>query len=501
MKTQLIYLDPHDDHASTRDKLGWARADRIVLIWPPHGRILTRRLDLILLMRAARAQGARLGLVTHDPDVRAHAEDHGVPVFDSPDRFPETAWASAPTPSGPPPTVPPSRLPRPLRPPPGWDRRGLTSRRRQLQRNALALLPVLALLSLAVTIVPAAVVELDPLTTEQTSTFEVLLDLDHSNTPSSEGLPARRWEQTFEGDLRQPTSGRVLVPSAPAEGVVVFTNLTNDEQTIPAGTGVRTAGGERFVTLSEVVLEGPSGRQASVEVRATEDGDAGNVAAAAVDATEGSLGLLVTVTNPEPTSGGGSASRAGVSAGDVQRLKEALARQLLQEARSTLESGLAAGERIAPDSLQVVNVVMTGFEPAIGQPGESLSLHMQLEIEAVTYSESDLLVFADALLARSASSAVSSVPGTRHAELTTLLTQADQSLRYSGNAGRRIYRAVESDEVRRWLAGRDPSDAAALLQRRIDLAKPPRILLWPAWLPRLPLLPVRIDVHWAWDSP
>src|SRR4030065_92021 len=61
VKTQLISLDPHDDHASARDKLAWARADRIVLIWPPHGRILTRPLDLTLLLRAARAHGGQVG--------------------------------------------------------------------------------------------------------------------------------------------------------------------------------------------------------------------------------------------------------------------------------------------------------------------------------------------------------------------------------------------------------------------------------------------------------
>ena len=348
MKTQLIYLDPHDDHASTRDKLGWARADRIVLIWPPHGRILTRRLDMLLLLRAARAQGAQLGLVTHDPDVRAHAEDHGVPVFDSPDSLPEAAWTPTLAPSRPP-SAPRLQLPRPLGPPPGWNQRGLTSRGRQVQRTVLAWLPVLALLSLAITIVPAAVVELDPLTTEQTSAFEVQLDWDRADIPLSQGLPARRWEQTFEGDLRQPTSGRVLVPSATAEGVILFTNLTDDEQRMPAGTGVRTADGLRFVTLSEVLLGAPKGDHATVEVRATENGDAGNVAAGAIDATEGSLGLVVAVTNPEPTTGGGSTSRAGVSAADVQQLKEALTRQLLQEARSTLESELATDERIAPE--------------------------------------------------------------------------------------------------------------------------------------------------------
>jgi hypothetical protein len=496
VKTQLIYLDPHDDHASARDKLAWARADRIVLIWPPHGRILTRPLDLTLLLRAARAQGGQLGLVTHDPDVRACATELGIPVFDIPDRLPDSAWQVPQLNSFTPPVK--AFLPRPLRAPPGRESRALPVQ--GWRRIFLALLPLLALLALAVTIVPAAVVELHPLTTEQNASFELVLTPDSRVIASSSSIPARRWTQTLDGDLRQTTTGSALVPSARASGTVLVRNLTSEDQVVPAGTGLRTADGVRFLTLSEAALAAGVDGQNTVDVEAVEPGELGNVPAGAISAMEGSLGLLVTVANPQATEGGASAPRPGVSSRDLERLTEALTRQLLQEARSSVEAGLAAGERIAPESLRAVRVISSEAEPAVGQPGDSLRLRMRLEVEAVLYQDADLQAYAETVLAESGGEAFATVPGSPQAELGSLVEEGTEGMVYAAHAYRRLYRAVEDDELRRLLLGRPPSEAAQRLERRIDLARPPLILLWPSWLPRLPLLPVRIDIHWAWGS-
>ncbi len=92
MKTQLLYLDSHDDSASTLEKLRWAQADRVVLVWPSHGRVLHRRVDLVLLSREAGRQAAQLGVLSHDPDVRASALRLGLPVFDDLDAISRQPW-------------------------------------------------------------------------------------------------------------------------------------------------------------------------------------------------------------------------------------------------------------------------------------------------------------------------------------------------------------------------------------------------------------------------
>ena len=101
MKIQIIYLDPHDDHASARDKLNACQAQRAALVWPNRGRILTRRLDLVLLDRHARNRGVQIGLVVHDPTVRRHAQSIGIPTFDTVDDVTQETWRTRGTAPGP----------------------------------------------------------------------------------------------------------------------------------------------------------------------------------------------------------------------------------------------------------------------------------------------------------------------------------------------------------------------------------------------------------------
>ncbi|HQL39913.1 MAG TPA: hypothetical protein PKV95_10590 [Anaerolineaceae bacterium] len=92
MKTQVIQLERYDDVISTRDKLGWSKAPRVVLVFPTRGRILQRKLDLILLIRYARLQAMQIALVTMDPVVRDHATEVGLPFFTSIRQAQRKAW-------------------------------------------------------------------------------------------------------------------------------------------------------------------------------------------------------------------------------------------------------------------------------------------------------------------------------------------------------------------------------------------------------------------------
>lgn len=95
MKVQILYLEHFDDRVSAGEKLKWARADRVLMVWPSRGEVLTGKLDLVLLHRQASAQRAQLGLLSHHPSVRRHARDLGLPVFDDIDHLPEKRWLKA----------------------------------------------------------------------------------------------------------------------------------------------------------------------------------------------------------------------------------------------------------------------------------------------------------------------------------------------------------------------------------------------------------------------
>jgi len=214
MKTQLLYLDPHDDTASTREKLRWVQADRVVLVWPSHGRVLQRRVDLILLKREAARQAAQLGVLSHDPDVRAHARDLDLPLFDDLDTIPPEAWP-APATS---PEAFPSRLApgtalqiRPARPTQAARRRWDDAR-----RAGWMLVVILALLALSVVVGPAAVIELTPESRLSLAGMQVVFAAEPPPQEGTVWIPARRLRVEVQGELRLPTEGTVPADVATA---------------------------------------------------------------------------------------------------------------------------------------------------------------------------------------------------------------------------------------------------------------------------------------------
>ncbi len=83
MKIQIIQIEPYDDTISVKDKMGWGQTGRVVLVWPTRGRLLDRRLDLVLILRHSQALSAQIALVTSDPEVRFQARSLDIPVYQS----------------------------------------------------------------------------------------------------------------------------------------------------------------------------------------------------------------------------------------------------------------------------------------------------------------------------------------------------------------------------------------------------------------------------------
>lgn len=95
---------------------------------------------------------------------------------------------------------------------------------------------------------------------------------------------------------------------AGATGEVVFTNQTDQEIVIPAGTVVSTSGDEpvQFRTTAEIILAAGTENTSSVGVEAVDKslGRDTNVRRERIVSIEGELAEQVTVTNPKVTTGG-----------------------------------------------------------------------------------------------------------------------------------------------------------------------------------------------------
>ena len=83
MKTHVIQLDSTDDYISIRDKIGWVKAPRILIVWPDSGRIKLLELEIQLISIKADNLGAQLAFVCDDPLVMQICSSLGIQVFTS----------------------------------------------------------------------------------------------------------------------------------------------------------------------------------------------------------------------------------------------------------------------------------------------------------------------------------------------------------------------------------------------------------------------------------
>ena len=499
MKVQILRLDAQDDLASIQDRLAWIQAGRVILVWPGEGVRLPRRLDLLLLQRQAERRGAQLGLVTRDPTIQDYARMLGIPLLASEDSLEQEAWRRnrrnrtsilRPAPLE----------PRPEHPPRAVDALPTTHAGR-LGRWAIFLVSMLAPLTLALAIIPSAEVSLHPETQTHAARLTFALDPQADDLSHAGVLPAREITVTMHGEQRTPTTGMTLQPGPAASGDVVFTNLTDETVRVPAGSGLRAGGsdGPRFFVTTEVSLFPGRGQQVVAPIQALEGGPQGNVPDGAINTVDGPLGLLVSVANPQPISGGELFRRPSVSSADQQAIEASLRSALAEDARQTLQSRLGADERLAEESIRVVEVSQRLFDHAVDTPTDSVGVTLTIEFAALTYSQTDAETAARLALIGTLLSDRAFVDESLQLRVVPLAGRGGPT-RLAVEAQYETYARIDRGQAVRLIRGQPIAIAAPRLQAAFGLHDPPRIVLSPTWLPRLPFLPHRIRFDFDWKN-
>jgi hypothetical protein len=503
LKVQIVYLSPEDDIHSTCDMLGWVKASRALLVWPDQGRVLARRLDLVLLKRFSLHRNLEIGLLTFDKEIRDEASEIGIPVFDSLDDLSEDGWFFGHTlqgstgrwegsePEHPSIEIAPERNS-------GWFLELTTSKKVFLVLGIVLSLVVIVGLSL-----PSAQIILSP--SLEKASFDFRIDLAEADIGETTiGLiPIQIIKLKSKGDSTTESSGLAQVPASFATGKVTFTSMSQGTIQIPVNTTIRTAAetGIRFRTTRPAILEDEIGSEVEVPIEALTPGWIGNVPANAISLVEGPLGLLVTVSNQEATSGGQVEIRNKVLQVDLDELEEKLIHTLTQEAE---EEGMASQppDRILVEgSLELLDVIHRGSDHSPGEVADAVSLELSLEFSALSLAIKDLEVLAMIQLADHLSPDHLPVPGTYtfSAQLQPINEGLDQ---------RWIQIVVEVDTyqgldvvpMKRLIRGRNPSDATELLIQRYPLSKRPEFVIKPGWYPILPILDQRIHFSWGWET-
>jgi hypothetical protein len=494
MKTQVIHLDVHDDVISIRDKMSWAKADRILLVFPRRSRLQLRNLDLRLIRRHAAKIGAQLAFVTRSRELRRSAKEAGILAF----RVIKTAqrkkweWQQVA-----------ENAQRQAHPPDLWQMRreiysaGAHWQERPAVRVTFFSLAVLIITALLLLFIPSASIQLTLATKSQDLTISVNADPKVAGVNLTGSIPAHSATLFVEKNKTAKASGTIVVSGAAATGKVVFRNLTSDEIEIPSGTVLSTEDvpAEQFATTEVATLTGAAGKTVEVPVRAVEGGTKGNLPKDTLILIEGDLGASLAVTNPEPTTGGTDRKVLAPTSSDRNSLRDALQAEVLDGCKASFQETMGEKALFFPDTLKISQVVSEIYFPAEGQSGDTLSLTMNLQCQMEYASLDDLTTLAEMAMDVNLPAGYEAAPEGAIASASDVpKTDADGTTHWKMKTRRLLRNKIDEKIVLSLVQGQQIADANSRLEEALPLDKLPEIKMTPSWWPWLPIFQFRISV-------
>jgi hypothetical protein len=178
-------------------------------------------------------------------------------------------------------------------------------------------------------------------------------------------------------------------------------------------------------------------------------------------------------------------------------LKARLLETLRQEALDELQGNLPPGDVLLPATLTLKQTLEETFEPPEIQPADQLDLTMRLEFTIQLVANHDLHELAESALNANLPKNFTPWPDTLQVENPTLPNDSTAPTEWKMTANRRIMAELPKTEAVKLSLGLTPEQAKNRLASALPLGKPPKILLTPAWWPRMPILPFRIGVELA----
>lgn len=473
--------------------MSWAKTPRILLVVPKFEKVTLKQADFKILQRHASTLGAQLGIVTRVRRVRADAEELGIAVFESTAEAQKTVWGANPQ----------KRLTR--RPP----LKNLRAKREQVQireeawrahpvtRLGAFIVGVLSVFAIVALFIPRAQIRLKPNTEIQSIVLPVIANETTESVFVTGNIPAREKRIILDGTQTVIVTGEGTVPQSKARGVAVFRNLTSDAVTIPEGTIIEAARDAlvQFVTLDEGVVDAGVGETIEIPIEAVEGGAIGNLPEDSLIVIRGALGLSLSVTNPEPTSGGRERSSVQASDADRARAKQLLMESLDEDARIEFLNGVESGDILFDGTISVSQILLEEYDPPAGAAGTTLTLTMQVEYSAHYASASDLTQLASLALNASLPSGFRAASDAVTIESASVpVLDDDSSARWQIRAERQIVQSVDPAQVTYLIRGLSVDEAQLRLEESFSWEGEPEISMFPSWWQWIPLLPFRIEV-------
>ncbi|HEY3288522.1 MAG TPA: hypothetical protein VGK87_00205 [Anaerolineae bacterium] len=495
---KIVHLEPFDDIAGVRDRIEWARADRVVLVLnhEPGSRHWSA-VDFDLTRRAGQQHGCEVAIVAARYGDRQLAGDAGLVTFRTVHQAINRRWIGGDE------VEPVERTTPPRRFAPSSLRRFFPRRNWLLLGARVILLVVTAVIIAAagLVVVPTAKVIMTASSQSIDVIVPVTLDaqIDKVDTDARK-IPAHRIDVVVEDTGTATTTGAKDIPKGKARGSVMLFNVLSTPFKVPKNTVVRTSSASvaiRFITLNDVEVP-PAGRT-EVAVEALDEGPSGNVPSNQINQIEGMSALAVRVLNTQPTNGGGLVTVHAVTLDDYKRARAATMDKLLQTALSKMKQDgevLRNGWYVVPTTIFIADVQDETYDRFVTEQADQVKLNLRLQVAGLAVDPADMdsiaqTVIADKVPAGYSLLDVTTERGDVAEEGTGLRTEFYVTAH--GRAGAKI----DENEVKKLVRGRTIADAQAVLLQNLSLKGNPQITVEPDWLlrysHRMPFITLRID--------
>jgi len=354
---------------------------------------------------------------------------------------------------------------------------------------------MLGLISLLVFFVPGAEIRIRPDRQEQIKTVIVAASPKFASMAEGVLIPAQIETLAVTANGTLNTTGETGIPSDFARGEVELVNLSTDRIVIPAGTVVTASSDptKRYQILNEITVDSANPAGVTTEIKASAPGATYNVPAGVINTIEAQFGLNVKVNNHLAIDGGKDLKIKSASQADYDQLKHNLMDELSQKAARGIEAKLQSGEVLTGSMVNLKQIIKEEASTQIGQPADSINLTVEAVFEGWIIKQNKLEEMAAAALLSDIPVGYEAVPGTLNVESLDKPVLSDHDLTWKVKAQQETRRHFELSQIQLEAAGKPVTQAAAELQNRYHLGKPPDIRVFPPVWPMMPLYFMRID--------
>lgn len=471
--SSIVQADVDDDVSSLTTRLGQVEGDRVAILVPPDNQRLDSPLALRLLRRQAAIYGLELAIVSTHPVVRTIADEEGIPVFSSTNDYARHGEHDE---------QPSTRLDEVMA--------IMPERLRSIGGLAFVFTLIALGVGLLLIFLPVATVRVVPVSEVVSGRIDIIADPD-AKAPdlATRRVPARTIHLLIERTEQLDITAKQTNGEAKARGVVTFTNRTDKEVAVPAGTVVGTGEGIAFQTTEDVTLPAKVGSNVRVPITAVDPGARGNVPRLRISRIDGPLQFSLSVLNEERTVGGGAATKTIVASADREQVQRLVEEKGRREALARLSAQIEDKEILLADSL-TFTVLDTKFDKEIGEEGRALTGRITARASGTVVNADDVEYLARLSFKPKLRDGFVLPTDRVSVKPPELVATEGRLLRLAVPVEGTSYARLNVDRIREYVRWRPSSDAEQVLAADFLLARPPKVEVSPGWIGRA----YRVDV-------